>query len=150
MVTGPAPLLRPVALKPAGRPADYLSEVAVAADRVTTVLDEAALLDRIGGDTQFLQELAEMFQEQRERLIKEIRAAADANDAQALARAAHTLKGCVGNLGAGAAFQSALRLELLARNGQLTEAQQATAELESEVARFEQALLRLAEELSRQ
>lgn len=122
----------------------------MASERPATILDEAALLERIGGDTEFLQELAEMFQQQREQLIEEIRSAADARDAQALARAAHTLKGCVGNLGAGAAYESALQVEMLARNGQLSEAQQATAELESEVARFEQALLRLAAELSHQ
>lgn len=123
---------------------------AVATERPATVLDETALLERIGGDTEFLQELAEMFQQQREQLIEEIRAAAEACDAQALARAAHTLKGCVGNLGAGAAFESARQVEMLARNGQLSEAQQATAELECEVARFEQALLRLAAKLSAQ
>jgi len=112
-----------------------------------TVLDRAALLDRIAGDTEFLQELAEMFTEQRDHLIGEVRAAAQARDAGALARAAHTLKGCVANLGAGSAYLAALRVEVLAREGRLNEAEQAAAELELEVLRFEQALLRLAEEL---
>ncbi len=111
------------------------------------VLDQSALLDRIGGDTEFLQELAQMVVEQRDRLIGEVRSAAGAGDAGALARAAHTLKGCVANLGAGSAYLAALRVEMLAREGRLSEAQQAAAELESEVLRFEQALLRLAEEL---
>jgi len=88
-----------------------------------------------------------MFCEQRQSLLAEIQSALQAGDAAALARAAHTLKGCVGNLGAGSAFQAALRLELLARNRQLSEAQRAALELEDEVLRFERALLRLAEEL---
>jgi len=122
----------------------------MAADRPASVLDEAGLLDRIGGDAEFLRELAEMFQDQRVSLLEQIRSAAGAGDAESLARAAHTLKGCVGNLGAVEAFQSALRLESLARSGQLREARQAAVELESDVARFEQALLRLAAELSGQ
>ena len=112
------------------------------------ILDREALLDRIGEDAAFLRELAEMFSDQGRRLLGEIRSAVHSGDAATLARAAHTLKGCVGNLGAGTAFEAALRLELLAREGRLSEAQRAALELESEVARFEAALLRLSDELS--
>lgn len=121
--------------------------MAVVPNESDPVLDRVALLDRIGGDAEFLQELAQMFPEQRQRLLQEVRAAVCVQDSGALARAAHTLKGCVASLGAGPAFQAALRLEMLARGGQIREAEGAAAELESEVLRFEQALLRLAEEL---
>ncbi|MGB9605822.1 MAG: Hpt domain-containing protein [Bryobacteraceae bacterium] len=113
------------------------------------ILDREALLERIGDDAGFLLELAQMFCEQRAQLLGEIRSAMEAGDAPALARAAHTLKGCVGNLGAGRAFEAARKLEMLARNQQLEDARCAAPELEREVARFEQALLRLAEELNR-
>lgn len=113
------------------------------------ILDRNALLDRVGDDAAFLLELAAMFSEQRDRLMAEIHAAMQAGDAAALARAAHTLKGCVGNLGGSLAFEAARRLETLARNGQLQEAREAAPQLEDEVARFERALLRLAEELNR-
>lgn len=123
--------------------------MAVGEEQTSNILDRAALLDRVGDDPEFLQELAQMFLEQRQRMLSEINSALHAGDAGALARAAHTLKGCIGNLGAEAAFQFALKLELLGRNGQLSEARQLACELESEVARFEQALLRLAQELRR-
>lgn len=113
------------------------------------ILDQAALLDRIGGDAAFLQELALMFGEQREHLLGEIRKALEQGDADGLARAAHTLKGCVGNLGAGAAFQAARRLEMLAREQRLEHAYSLVRDVETEVARFEAALLRLAEQLNR-
>lgn len=113
------------------------------------ILDRAALLDRVGDDAAFLLELAAMFSQQRDRLMSDIRAAIQAGDGAALARAAHTLKGCVGNLGGSLAFEAARRLEVLARRGQLQEAREAAPELEHEVARFEVALLRLAEELDR-
>lgn len=111
------------------------------------VLNRHELLDRIGGDAEFLQELAEMFLQQRRELVEQVHAALRTQDAGALARAAHTLKGCVGNLGAGPAFEAARRVEMLARGGQLDEAGRAAVELEAEVLRFEEALLRLAAEL---
>ncbi len=113
------------------------------------ILDRSALLDRIGGDGELLQELAVMFGEQREELVRRIREALEQGDVDALARAAHTLKGCVGNLGAGAAFEAARRLEILARERRLEHARGVAGEVEAEVARFELALLRLAEELGR-
>ncbi|MCS7316426.1 MAG: Hpt domain-containing protein [Bryobacterales bacterium] len=113
------------------------------------ILDEGALLDRIGGDAEFLRELASMFGEQREQLLGEIRRALERSDLDGLARAAHTLKGCVGNLGAGVAFEAARRLEMLARERRLEHARSFAEEVEAEVARFEAALLRLAEELNR-
>lgn len=113
------------------------------------ILDREALLDRIGGDTEFLQELASMFGAQREQLLNEIRSALERDDAESLARAAHSLKGCVGNLGACAAFEVARRLETLARERNLEHARQMACEVEAEVARFQTALIRLAEELNR-
>lgn len=117
--------------------------------RPERILDRGALLDRIGGDAEFLRELALMFGEQREQLLGEIRSALERGDADGLARAAHTLKGCVGNLGAGAAFEAARRLEMLARERRLENAQGVACDVEDEVARFEAALIRLAEELNR-
>lgn len=124
-------------------------EAAAEVEPTGKILDREELLDRIGEDAGFLRELAEMFSDQRQHLLGEIRSAVQTGDAAALARVAHTLKGCVGNLGAGTAFEAARRLELLAREGRLSEAQRAALELESEVARFEAALLRLADELGR-
>lgn len=90
-----------------------------------------------------------MFGEQRVQLLGEIRSALERGDAVGLARAAHTLKGCVGNLGAGAAFEAARRLEMLAREHELEKAHGVAGHVEDEVARFEAALLRLVEELNR-
>ena len=54
-------------------------------------------------------------------------------DAASLKLAAHTLKGAVGNFVAKPAFEAALRLETLARDGNLTGIRTAQAELEKEL-----------------
>ena len=65
---------------------------------------------------------------------------------KALERAAHTLKGAVGNFSAQGAYAAALRVEMMGRGGDLTHAAAAYAELEQEVARLGEALTALREE----
>ncbi len=113
------------------------------------ILDREALLDRIGGDVEFLGEIAELFREDTPRILAEIRTALTSGDGPALERAAHSLKGSVANLGGGAAREAAYRLEQLGRSGNLSPAPQAYATLEVEVSRFQRALSALSTELSR-
>ena len=96
-------------------------------------LDSAALLDRVGGDTELLGELAVLFTDDCPRLLDEIRDAVRLGDAEKLGRSAHTLKGSVGNFAAQDAFQAALRLEKMGREGETRLAQHALGELEMEI-----------------
>jgi hypothetical protein len=53
---------------------------------------------------------------------------------------AHDLKGAVGTFGADAAFEAALRIETMARSGDLTHAELAYAALEAALTRIRPAL----------
>ncbi len=112
------------------------------------VLDREALLERLGGDWEFLQEIACLFLQDCPKLLAEIRAAVSNADAQSLEHAAHTLKGSVANFGAEKARQAAFRLEALARSGDLTPAAEACSTLERELGLFTEALASLSRELS--
>ena len=59
-------------------------------------------------------------------------------------RAAHSLKGAVDNFVARAAYEAALRLETLGRNGNLAGAEEAYTELEKEMNRLLPVLANLA------
>jgi HPt (histidine-containing phosphotransfer) domain-containing protein len=72
--------------------------------------DEAALRDRVEGDTELLQEIVELFLDDSPRQLAAVQAAAAAGDAQALMRVAHTLKGAASNFGAAAVVTAALEL----------------------------------------
>jgi two-component system sensor histidine kinase/response regulator len=113
------------------------------------VLDREALLDRVGGDLDFLQEIAGLFLEDCPRLLAEIRTAVSGGDARSLEHAAHTLKGSVSNFGAEAAREAAFRLETLGRAGDLAPAPEAFTNLEQEIQKFTQALNALSVELAR-
>jgi CheY-like chemotaxis protein len=104
------------------------------------VLDSAATLSRVEGDTELLAEMVRLFLEDCPRLISAVREALTRRDPQALQRAAHTLKGSVANFAAQSAFEAALRLEMMGRQGDLREAEEAYVALQQEIERLEPAL----------
>jgi HPt (histidine-containing phosphotransfer) domain-containing protein len=94
----------------------------------------------VGGDLHLLRKLADLFLVDRPRVLGEIRDAIARGDAPRLRIAAHTLKGAVGNLGACAAFEAALKLEMMGRAGDLCSAAGALAALEDTLDRLEPAV----------
>ena len=117
-----------------------LSAMASASTPSGVVFDQQATLARVQGDREMLQEVVQLFCAETPELLAAIRAAITRSDIQALQRAAHALKGTVRSFGAQAAGDAALRLEMMGRDGDLTDAALACAVLEQEVANLERAL----------
>lgn len=113
------------------------------------ILNRDALLERIGGDMDFLKEITEVFVEDTPKLMTEIRSAICNGNPHALEYAAHSVKGSASNLGAERARVVAHQLELLGRTGDLQHARETCTELEFELARFTSALNALANRLER-
>ena len=59
--------------------------------------DENALMDRVDGDVEFLEETISMLDEDSPALLEQIRTAAASRDAENLVQAAHALKGMLAN-----------------------------------------------------
>lgn len=87
-------------------------------------------LARLDDDVELFQTLAELFVEQGPKDLADTRAALSAQDAAALARAAHRIKGAVLQFCAPTVLDAARRLEELGRAGDLKEAAAACARLE--------------------
>lgn len=81
------------------------------------IFDRKTALEQMGGDEELMVELVEVFLEDLPERLQEIEAALAAGDAETLSRAAHTLKGSVGNFAAHAAYETAFELETLAKQG---------------------------------
>ncbi len=103
------------------------------AARVESPIDMTSLLARVGGDRNLLAEMAGLFLEEMPRHASAIGEALSRHDARSLERAAHALKGSIGNFGAQRAFDAALELETLARGGDLAPAKGAWQTLECEL-----------------
>jgi two-component system sensor histidine kinase/response regulator len=104
------------------------------------VIDRAGLLAQVEGDEELLGELVELFLVESPTLMAAARDAVERRDGPALERAAHSLKGSVGNFRAPAAVEAAQSLENLARQGCLDDAPGAFTELEAALSCLQSAL----------
>ena len=77
------------------------------------------------------------------KLLAAIRAAAERGDALGMEQAAHKLKGSIANFAAPAAFDAALRLEVMGRGGHLERATEALGQLASALEQLKPLLLDL-------
>ncbi len=105
------------------------------------IIDADDVLARVDGDRDLLRELLLIFSAQSRDLMTTIRRAIAARDAHGIEQAAHTLRGSVGNFGADAATQTALALELAARNNQLAGTDTLAAQLSAQLAAIENAIM---------
>ncbi|HEX4599413.1 MAG TPA: response regulator, partial [Burkholderiaceae bacterium] len=93
---------------------------------------EAALL-KMGGDEELLREVIVAFLEACDETVGAVEVAVRANDAKALRRAAHTLKGSVATFSTGAAYKTAFELERCGRDNSTETAPQTFARLREEL-----------------
>jgi two-component system, sensor histidine kinase and response regulator len=97
------------------------------------VIDHEALLAGVDGNRRLLCELVSVFLEDSPKQIAQIQEAIRRGDSKELARAAHTLKGSIGNFAAKRAFAAAQRLEATSRSGDLRTVDDEFAALEVEL-----------------
>jgi two-component system, sensor histidine kinase and response regulator len=127
---------------------DWASGLAPVGVTVTTpppqtlppVVDRKMAIERLGGDAELFAEVCSVFLGDAPKMIDELRRAVAANDADAVQRIAHGLKGAAGYVGGKPAVEAALALESLCAAGTLDAAPRALADLEAEVDRLSAAL----------
>jgi len=95
--------------------------------------DLKELMERLGGDQDFLRELLVMFREDVRMNLEKSRTALGKSDYEGLSRAAHTMKGMLRNLSMGAAAETAAALEQISRQNLLEESQQLLERLTKEL-----------------
>jgi HPt (histidine-containing phosphotransfer) domain-containing protein len=111
---------------------------------VEPAFERDEFLARLGGDHALAIEMIDIFAAESPRMMTSLRAAIEANDAEAVQRAAHNLKGSVSVFGGRPATRSALALEGMGRDKNLVGARFAVITLEREVARLNRALTSFA------
>ena len=94
----------------------------------------------------FLLEISALFLEDCPSQLAQIREAIARNDSEALERVAHTLKGAVGNFGAGLVYAAAQKLEMMGQEDKMDGADEVCADLTREIERLKTALSALANE----
>ena len=102
--------------------------------------NKAIALERVGGDTELLREVAQLYLGEYPGLLTQMRSALDARDPDRLQRAAHTLKGSLGTLGAERALRFIIQLETMGRTGNLDGCESAYSDLEAALGNFHREL----------
>ncbi len=90
-------------------------------------------LERCAGDKEFLNEMLIEFLELASGQIDELKQAIESNDAETLAKVAHSVKGASANLGAEKLSETALKLEKCGKEAQLQEAEKLLNELNNQI-----------------
>jgi len=108
-----------------------------------SLVDEAAILSGMDGNRKLLRDLTRIFVADCPKQLVEIKAAIQMGDAERLRRAAHALKGSVGNFAAKKAFAIAGQLETMGKNGNLDAAQGICVALEGELSQLIRELKKL-------
>lgn len=102
--------------------------------------DSEALLDRVDGDRELLEELLEDFLEDRAEHMARVHEGVESGDMKVLYDGAHGMRGCVANFCASTAFELATRLQELASAGGGAEAEGLARQLEASVEKLEAGL----------
>jgi HPt (histidine-containing phosphotransfer) domain-containing protein len=95
--------------------------------------DFKELMDRLGGDQEFLRELLVIFRQDARANLEKARTALEHSDFEGLSRSAHTLKGMLKNLAMGAAAETAAALEREARAGLPQRSEELLAQITNEL-----------------
>jgi protein-histidine pros-kinase len=103
-------------------------------------VDRAMLLASFGGKATLLVDVVGVFLADTPIMLGRLRRAARAGDADEIAAAAHAIKGAAGLFSQGEAFESARRLEQIARAGDPPSIDAACADLETAVSRLTEEL----------
>ena len=100
------------------------------------VFDARTIYDRLAGDVSLIVEISEMFLGDYSAMLAEVEAAVAARDAHRLERAAHKLRGSIGNFSMTAAYHAAAALEAMRHEGNLKFAGESYTALEGNVVEF--------------
>lgn len=106
---------------------------ALSKDVSKDVMNVDDALRRLGDDVELLRDIVQIYLEDAPGMVEKIHNAVDQADANALQRAAHSLKGLAATLSASEVVGAAARLEHLAVSKNLADAPKAAAEVDQHV-----------------
>ena len=109
-------------------------------DEIAGCFNIEQALSHMDGDEELLTETIQIFLEEYPKILAAIQTAVDNQDAKTVEREAHSVKGAVSNLGATAAYESALRLEKIGSSENLGPAPDTLSELALELRQLEKLL----------
>jgi HPt (histidine-containing phosphotransfer) domain-containing protein len=119
-------------------PVSPLPDEKPAPEAITPVFDRDALLNRLAGKSELVPRFTSMYIDSVTTGLENLRKAILAGNADDVHRQAHTIKGASANIGAERVRGCAIRLDELARSGEISGAPELLNEIETEFEQFRQ------------
>jgi len=114
--------------------------------KIEDVINRGELSERLDGDMELFRELADLFFDDSQKLMNNIKEAISEGSAEQLRKSAHTIKGSVSNFSAQAPFDAAYALENIGKNEEMDKAQDAFDLLKGKIEELREAMKLLVEE----
>jgi len=105
-----------------------------------SIFDENFLLERIGGNRDFYEEILRSFIEDTERLLSELKGYLESGEREKAERHAHSIKGAAANIGATPLSRASLRVEKAARERRMGAAEKLFSDMNREFDRLREVL----------
>jgi PAS domain S-box-containing protein len=125
----PAPAAEPAPVEPAS--------VEPAQPALTSVVNRAAVLARVGGNLKMLRELISVFRQDSTPILKSLAGALEKNDCKAVHHYAHTLKGMINFFGVSEVSELAYHLEKMGAAGDCSGGQESFDKLRRQIERMQ-------------
>lgn len=120
--------------------AKWNGDARAAAPAVLDALNTEELLEQVEDDRELLAEIVQLFESGLPTVLQELRESIAKGDAAEIARAAHALKGSVGNFGRQAAYRAVEQMESFAKENDMPRTATAFIVVEGELERLQVAL----------
>jgi CheY-like chemotaxis protein/HPt (histidine-containing phosphotransfer) domain-containing protein len=109
------------------------AESRLARSKGNDVIDEAALMARVDNDTKLLNKMIELFCDDAPKMLSKLKKCIAAGDTETVASVSHTLGGSASNFASEGVIEAAHRLEKMARENEMANADEAITLLEQEL-----------------
>lgn len=104
------------------------------------ILDRKELMERVGGDEDFAKEIIAIFMEDTPSQMEKLNLALKENDPVRVKHQAHTIKGSSANIGARGLTDTAFKMEMTGKDGDIDSARDLMEKLEKEFEKLQRIL----------
>ena len=105
-------------------------------EKAKPVFDQELVLERVGGDMEFLKELVELFMSDYPQKLVQISKGIKKEDFKTIEETAHSIKSASGNLSLTRVYDLSFKIESMGKKGKIQDMEKAYNELEEELGKI--------------
>jgi len=102
-------------------------------EKAKPVFDQESVLERVGGDMEFLKELIELFRSDYPQKMAQLLRGIKEEDFKIISETAHSIKSASGNLSLTRVYDLSFKIEIMGRESKIQDIEKVYKELEEEL-----------------